>query len=127
MSIGNNNIVKMPQLQGTEKQIKWAEDIRKQSIEDLEYLNPDSKGFRQMVAVDSRGKLKNRGYSEYMPDMQKRDVTEALEKLKQMYTDALKKMANITDAEWFIRRRHVNILDLFPDKSRDENGLLIKK
>lgn len=118
ISAKGNGVPKMPQLQGTEKQVKWAEDIRKRGIEGLAYLNSDSKDYSQFAATSSRNRLRDRGYGEYMPDMQKRDKAEALSKLKKIHDDALRKIADITDAEWFIKRRSIDIFDLFPDKKR---------
>lgn len=120
------DIFKMPQLEGTEKQVKWAEDIRRKALEYLAQMDPDNKNFNVVAATISRKQLKDIGYTEYMPDKQKRNKAEELEKLKQMYTDAMKRIMNITDARWFIRSRFVTMLDLFPDKSRDENGFLKK-
>lgn len=118
LSNNRNNTPKMPQLQGTEKQVKWAEDLRQKGIKELAYLNPNSDGFRQTIAISDRNKLRDRGYTEYMPDMQKRDKTEALAKLKKIHDDAIKKVSEIKDAEWFIRRRGFSLFDLFPDKKR---------
>ncbi len=109
------------------KSSEWAEDIRKKALEKLIDLDPDSENFKQTAATIWRDELnRKKGYSEYMPDMQKRDKEEALGKLKLMYMDALNIMASITDATWFIRERYVTIFDLFPDKNRDENGFLKK-
>ncbi|MDE7323160.1 MAG: hypothetical protein K2N73_10640 [Lachnospiraceae bacterium] len=70
--IGGSGVPKMPQLQGTEKQIKWAEDIRSKKIYGLSEINPDSENFKQNLAVRVRNSLSKFGYDEYMPDMQKK-------------------------------------------------------
>lgn len=124
---GGGGIPKMPQLQGSEKQVKWAEDIRQKKISGLSEINPDSENFKINLAVRIRDALNKFGYGEYMPDAQKRDKAELMQKLKNMYADSMNKMSKINSAKWFIDRRYdtgamSTIPALFPDKKKTGKG-----
>lgn len=99
----------MMNLEGTEKQVKWAEDIRKKFLENIEIINPESSKFDLRASVKIRHMLiEERGYEEYklsQDERERKDKDAMLSKTRKMYEDILEKITSEKEAEWFIKSR----------------------
>jgi len=99
----------MMNLEGTEKQVKWAEDIRKNFLENIEIINHESSKFDLRAANKIRHMLiEDRGYEEYklsQDERERKDKEAMISKTKKMYEDILEKITSEKEAKWFIDNR----------------------
>lgn len=102
----------MINLEGTEKQVEWAKNIRIQLLENIEIINPKSSKFDLRTANKIRQLLINeRGYEEYklgLDATEKRDVDALLVQVNKMYEVILEKIISEKEAKWFINNRFKN-------------------
>lgn len=103
-------MINMIDLEGTEKQIAWAQDIRKQFLNNIEIINPKSSKFDLPTANWVRKQLINeRGYKEYSmspEEIEKKDINVLKSKILKMYNDVLERIIFEKDAKWFIDNRY---------------------
>lgn len=99
----------MIKLEGTEKQVKWAEDIRKMFLENIEIINPESSKFDLNTANKVRQMMVNeRGYEEFkfsQEIIEKKDRNGLIAKINEMYETILERITSEKEAKWFIEKR----------------------
>lgn len=99
----------MMNLEGTEKQVKWAEDIRKKFLENIEIINTESSKFDLRAANRIRHMLiEDRGYEEYeisQDEKERKGKDAMISKAKKMYEDILERITSEKEAKWFIDGR----------------------
>lgn len=116
----NNNDISttMPELKGTEKQVAWANDIRKKSFDSFQRFNTESESYAKAATEILMNDLKKRGYKfEFTEETKRLKFKEVNRKLAEIeYNEIVERIATIRDASAFIRcKPSLSVLDLFPD------------
>lgn len=117
--MNNNEILTiMPELKGTEKQVAWANDIRKKSLNSFQVYNPENESYTKAATEILMNELKKRGYKfEFTEETKKLKFKEVNRKLAEIeYNEIIERIATIKDASTFIRHKpSLSVLNLFPD------------
>lgn len=108
----------MPKLEGSEKQIRWAEDIRNCSIESYQKYNLDSEKYSTIAVEFLMRDLIKRGYK--FEPTQETKILEKSTQLKMLsrieYSEIMERISTVKDASVFINHRPtLDVLQLFPD------------